>query len=160
MKRDTRELHLLQLKLGKRAQDIRERKGYTQESLAAVSGLDRVSIGYIEQGRRAPQLSTLLILSKSLQVKLSEFFDSIYPRYFFGVLHRTLHDEIATDLEKRQQELNEILFKESDDDLRQKLLEYVLSNLNHPHFIKNTTGVSRLRLVYDQKRRHNVSWSL
>jgi transcriptional regulator with XRE-family HTH domain len=77
MKRNTRELHLLQLKLGKRVQDIRKRKGYTQESLAAVSGLDRVSIGYIEQGRRAPQLSTLLILSKSLQVKLSEFFDSI-----------------------------------------------------------------------------------
>lgn len=67
----------MQLKLGKRVQDIRKRKGYTQESLAAVSGLDRVSIGYIEQGRRAPQLSTLLILSKSLQVKLSEFFDSI-----------------------------------------------------------------------------------
>lgn len=67
----------MQLKLGKRVQDIRKCKGYTQESLAAVSGLDRVSIGYIEQGRRAPQLSTLLILSKSLQVKLSEFFDSI-----------------------------------------------------------------------------------
>lgn len=69
---------------------------------------------------------------------------------------QTLHDEIATDLEKRQQELNdrlklltsdnkdfqvtasylldlaqraEMLFKESDDDLRQKLLEYVLSNI-------------------------------
>lgn len=67
----------MQLKLGKRVQDIRKRKGYTQESLAAVSGLDRVSIGYIEQGRRAPQLSTLLILSKSLQVKLSDFFDGI-----------------------------------------------------------------------------------
>jgi len=77
MKRNTKELHLLQLKLGKRVQDIRKRKGYTQESLAAVSGLDRVSIGYIEQGRRAPQLSTLLILSKTLQVKLSDFFDGI-----------------------------------------------------------------------------------
>lgn len=77
MKRNSKELHLLQLKLGKRVQDIRKRKGHTQESLAAVSGLDRVSIGYIEQGRRAPQLSTLLVLSKSLQVKLSDFFDGI-----------------------------------------------------------------------------------
>jgi len=67
----------LQLKLGKRVQDIRKRKNLTQEGLAAISGLDRVSIGYIEQGRRAPQLSTLLILLKSLQVKLSEFFDGI-----------------------------------------------------------------------------------
>ena len=69
---------------------------------------------------------------------------------------QTLHDEIATDLEKRQQELNdrlklltsdnkdfqvtasylldlaqraEQLFNESDEGLRQKLLEYVLSNI-------------------------------
>ena len=77
MKRNSKELHLLQLKLGKRVQDIRKRKNLTQEGLAAISGLDRVSIGYIEQGRRAPQLSTLLILSKSLQVKLSDFFDGI-----------------------------------------------------------------------------------
>lgn len=77
MKRNTKELKLLQLKLGKRIQDVRKRKGHTQESLAAISGLDRVSIGYIEQGRRAPQLSTLLVLSKSLQVRLSDFFDGI-----------------------------------------------------------------------------------
>ena len=69
---------------------------------------------------------------------------------------QTFHDDIATELEKKQQELNdrlklltndnkqfqvtasylldlaqraEMLFKESDDDLRQKLLEYVLSNI-------------------------------
>lgn len=76
--------------------------------------------------------------------------------YLVRRITQTLHDEIATDLEKRQQELNdrlklltsdnkdfqvtasylldlaqraEMLFKESDDDLRQKLLEYVLSNI-------------------------------
>jgi len=69
---------------------------------------------------------------------------------------QTFHDEIATELEKKQQELNdrlklltndnkqfqvtasylldlaqraEMLFKESDEGLRQKLLEYVLSNI-------------------------------
>ncbi len=69
---------------------------------------------------------------------------------------QTLHDEIATDLEKRQQELNdrlklltsdnkdfqvtasylldlaqraEQLFNESDEALQNKLLEYVLSNI-------------------------------
>ncbi len=69
---------------------------------------------------------------------------------------QTFHDEIATELEKKQQELNdrlklltsdnktfqvtasylldlaqraEELFKESDDGLRQKLLEYLLSNI-------------------------------
>jgi DNA-binding XRE family transcriptional regulator len=77
MKRNSKEFALMRLKLGKHIQQIRSDKGYTQESLAAVSGLDRVSIGYIEQGRRAPQLSTLLILSKCLQVKISDFFDGI-----------------------------------------------------------------------------------
>ena len=69
---------------------------------------------------------------------------------------QTFHDEIATELEKKQQELNDRLklltndnkqfqvtasylldlaqradqlFKESDEGLRQKLLEYVLSNI-------------------------------
>lgn len=77
MKRNAKELHLLRLKLGKRVQNIRKQRGYTQEGLAAISGLDRVSIGYIEQGRRTAQLGTLLILAKSLQVKLSDFFNGI-----------------------------------------------------------------------------------
>jgi hypothetical protein len=73
-----------------------------------------------------------------------------------GGITQAFHDDIATELEKKQQELNdrlklltndnkqfqvtasylldlaqraEMLFKESDDDLRQKLLEYVLSNI-------------------------------
>lgn len=73
-----------------------------------------------------------------------------------GGITQTLHDEIATELEKKQQELNdrlklltsdnkdfqvtasylldlaqraEMLFKESNDDIQQKLLEHVLSNI-------------------------------
>lgn len=79
-----------------------------------------------------------------------------YQCRIFGGITQTFHDDIATELEKKQQELNdrlklltndnkqfqvtasylldlaqraEMLFKESDDDLRQKLLEYVLSNI-------------------------------
>ena len=88
--------------------------------------------------------------------KLKEKMRKVYYDLLDGRITQTLHDEIATDLEKRQQELNdrlklltsdnkdfqvtasylldlaqraEMLFKESDDDLRQKLLEYVLSNI-------------------------------
>ena len=76
--------------------------------------------------------------------------------HFRRRITQTFHDDIATELEKKQQELNdrlklltsdnkdfqvtasylldlaqraEQLFNESDDDLRQKLLEYVLSNI-------------------------------
>lgn len=65
----------MRIRLGKRIQEIRIEKGMTQESLSAISGLDRVSIGYIEQGKRAARLSTLLILAKSLKVKMADFFD-------------------------------------------------------------------------------------
>lgn len=88
--------------------------------------------------------------------KLKEKMRRVYYDLLDGRITQTLHDEIATDLEKRQQELNdrlklltgdnkefqvtasylldlaqraEMLFKESDENLRQKLLEYVLSNI-------------------------------
>ncbi|GBR76089.1 helix-turn-helix domain containing protein [Candidatus Termititenax persephonae] len=61
--------------VGKQIQKIRKAKKYTQESLAAVSGLDRVAIGYIEQGKRSPKLRTLYQIAQSLQVNVSEFFD-------------------------------------------------------------------------------------
>lgn len=80
----------------------------------------------------------------------------IIPLFVFWRITQTFHDEIATELEKKQQELNdclelltsdnkdfqvtasylldlaqraEQLFNESDEGLRQKLLEYVLSNI-------------------------------
>lgn len=88
--------------------------------------------------------------------KMKEKMRKIYYDLLEGRITQTFHDEIANDLEKRQQELNdrlklltsdnknfqvttsylldlaqraEQLFKESDDGLRQKLLEYVLSNI-------------------------------
>ena len=77
MKRHSTEFTNMCLRLGKRVQEIRTDKGITQEGLAAMSGLDRVSIGYIEQGKRAPRLSTLLVLAKSLKVKIADFFEDI-----------------------------------------------------------------------------------
>lgn len=38
----------MRIRLGKRIQEIRIEKSMTQESLATISGLDRVSIDYIE----------------------------------------------------------------------------------------------------------------
>jgi transcriptional regulator with XRE-family HTH domain len=61
--------------LGKQIQKIRKEKKHTQESLASVSGLDRVAIGYIEQGKRSPKLSTLYNIAKSLDVDVVDFFD-------------------------------------------------------------------------------------
>lgn len=88
--------------------------------------------------------------------KLKEKMRKVYYDLLEGRITQQFHDDIATELETKQQELNdrlklltsdnktfqvtasylldlaqraEQLFNESDDDLRQKLLEYVLSNI-------------------------------
>lgn len=62
------------VKLGRKIQDFREAKGYSQEQLARLADMDRVSIGYIEQGRRTPKISTLYKLAKCLGVNVADFF--------------------------------------------------------------------------------------
>ncbi len=90
-------------------------------------------------------------------ISIGNCFDIRQKQYFVGQsITQTLHDEIANELEAKQQELNdrlksltsdnksfaltssclldlaqraEELFLASDERLRQKLLEYVLSNI-------------------------------
>lgn len=61
-------------RLGKRLQDLRKQKGLSQEELAAKIGLDRVSVGYIEQGIRTPKLRTLFTMAAALEVSLEDLF--------------------------------------------------------------------------------------
>ena len=57
---------------GRLIQDARKARGLTQEQLAEIADMDRVGVGYIEQGRRAPKLSTLYKISKALGVQPAE----------------------------------------------------------------------------------------
>lgn len=61
-------------KFGQGLQTLRKQKGISQEELAAKVGIDRVSIGYLEQGIRSPKLRTLFLISKSLSVSIQELF--------------------------------------------------------------------------------------
>lgn len=67
-------LDAISIKLGHRVKELREAKGYSQEKLAYIANMDRVSIGYIEQGRRTPKISTLYNLAKYLDVSIADFF--------------------------------------------------------------------------------------
>lgn len=59
---------------GHHMQQIRRSRNLTQEQVAELIGMDRVSIGYIEQGRRAPKLSTLFSLASVYDVEMRDFF--------------------------------------------------------------------------------------
>ena len=63
------------LHFGVHIQAIRKTRGLTQEQVAEALGMDRVSIGYIEQGKRAPRLSTLYALARYYDVEMQDFFD-------------------------------------------------------------------------------------
>lgn len=63
--------------LGKRILKARTDKGMSQEKLATDSGIDRSHMGFIEQGRRKPTLSTLYKISKSLNLRLEELFKGL-----------------------------------------------------------------------------------
>lgn len=58
--------------IGKRIIKARTAKGMSQEKLAAESGIDRTHMGYIEQGRRKPTLSTLFKIASALDMKLEQ----------------------------------------------------------------------------------------
>ena len=63
--------------IGKRIVKARTAKGMGQEKLAAESGIDRTHMGYIEQGRRKPTLSTLLKITSALDTSLEQLFKGL-----------------------------------------------------------------------------------
>lgn len=61
--------------LGNNIQKLRKQRNLSQEDLAGLVGVDRVAIGYIEQGIRSPKLETLYFIAKALKVKPKDLLD-------------------------------------------------------------------------------------
>lgn len=60
--------------LGQALKARRRLCGLSQEQAGEALGMDRVSIGYIEQGKRAPRLSTLYALVQLYDISLADLF--------------------------------------------------------------------------------------
>ena len=63
--------------VGRNVADARKTRGLTQEDVAEKADLDRVTIAYIETGKRTPKLTTLYQISKVLKVDVQSFFDGV-----------------------------------------------------------------------------------
>lgn len=63
--------------VGKRILEARKRRGMSQERLATESGIDRSHMGYIEQGRRKPTLSTITKIANVLDTSLEQIFKGL-----------------------------------------------------------------------------------
>lgn len=60
--------------LSKRIASERKKKGLSQEQLASACEIDRSHIGFIEQSHRRPTVSTLVKITKALDISLEQLF--------------------------------------------------------------------------------------
>ena len=66
---------------GKRLRQVRLERGFSQEELAYSCGLTLSQIGRIERGVINTSLSTIFVISRSLQVELTYLFDISLPPF-------------------------------------------------------------------------------
>lgn len=71
--RDSREITFL-IAFGKRLALLRHERGLTQAQVAERVNITTLSIGYIEQGRQFPRITTLHDIAKALGVTVMELF--------------------------------------------------------------------------------------
>jgi transcriptional regulator with XRE-family HTH domain len=70
-------MQALQQQIGKRVRQLREKRGLSQEALAAICNLHRTYIGLIERGERNLSVSTVEVVARGLEVPASELFTGI-----------------------------------------------------------------------------------
>lgn len=63
--------------IGVKIAEKRKEKNISQEKLASMSGIDRSHIGFIEQGRRRPTVSTINKITQALGIKLEDIFKGL-----------------------------------------------------------------------------------
>ena len=63
--------HALLVKLGKRIQALRRKKGWTQTDMAAYLDMNRGHISDIERGKREVGIITLQVIAKGLDTTMS-----------------------------------------------------------------------------------------
>lgn len=67
----------LQERVGARIRNLRIKKGWSQEELAARCGLHRSHMGEIERGQSNMTMSTLIAVVQTLEVSASTLFKDI-----------------------------------------------------------------------------------
>lgn len=69
MKETVREL------FARRVKELRAARGWSQDELAAKSGLHRSYVGIVERGEKSATLDTVERIAKAFNVEVSEFFE-------------------------------------------------------------------------------------
>lgn len=59
---------------GQRVRKLRQRKGFTLEKLAELSGLHETYLGEIERGKRNPALVSIVRIARGLEITPAKLF--------------------------------------------------------------------------------------
>lgn len=65
-------------KFGEHIRTIRKQAGWSQEELAAASGLHRTYVGAVERGERNVSLINIVQLARALRVKPADLLEGIF----------------------------------------------------------------------------------
>ena len=68
------------MRLGRRLRKLRSDRGWSQAYLAEISGIGRVHISDLENGRREAGLRILEMLAVSFEISVSELFQDLTHR--------------------------------------------------------------------------------
>lgn len=92
--------------LGKRIKELRRNKGYTQEQLSELVGIETSSLSGIESGRFFPSLHVLDKMANVLCIQLADFFN------FFTVdIPENLDEEISNIISSQDNNNKKIIYK-------------------------------------------------
>lgn len=69
----------LRIRFGQRIRELRLAKGLNQDEFAFKARLHRSHIGFLENGKRDPQLTTIYRLSVALDVDLPTLLETVQP---------------------------------------------------------------------------------
>jgi transcriptional regulator with XRE-family HTH domain len=67
----------ISVKVGRRLQELRDKRGWNQDYLSQLSGVGRAHLSQIENGAVSPRIDTLYALCESMKIPLAEFFKGL-----------------------------------------------------------------------------------
>ncbi len=65
------------IRLGRRIRELRTAQGWNQPYLAELSGLGKIYISQLENGRKQASIRTIDVLAQSFEMTISEFMKGV-----------------------------------------------------------------------------------
>ena len=122
---------MIQQELGKRIRELRKAKGYSQESFARKSGIDRTYIASVEAGKRNISIDNIKKIADALNVTLHDLFDFTKPIHntiLLTINGTTFLLESSVELTPELQDEIELIAKFAFDEEESTLLDVAATN--------------------------------